>query len=205
MREKLEMLSAMVDDELDIPSQETLTDALLASAALKGAWRRYNLFGEVLREEYGREHVSRGSAQEAAVWQRGQPAPRMRLVPIAATMLLTVIGTVTVTNLVWREPAQLSSGEVIANGSDTADSVASPEELRSIVAEFPAVRRSQFESDPQSANAKPVAMVRYEDAQPMQHDERLDSYIVNFNEQRVNQGMPGTYPYVRIVGYDAGQ
>jgi hypothetical protein len=39
----------------------------------------------------------------------------------------------------------------------------------------------------------------------MQHDERLDSYIVNFNEQRMSQGMPGTNPYVRIVGYDAAQ
>jgi hypothetical protein len=34
-------------------------------------------------------------------------------------------------------------------------------------------------------------------------DPRLNSYLVNFNEQRSSLGVPGVHPYVRIVGFEA--
>jgi hypothetical protein len=33
---------------------------------------------------------------------------------------------------------------------------------------------------------------------------RLNSYIVNFNEQRDSLAVPNVHPYVRIVGFDPG-
>ena len=35
------------------------------------------------------------------------------------------------------------------------------------------------------------------------YDQRLNGYLVNFNEQRQRLGVPGVHPYVRIVGFEA--
>ncbi|MCB1749261.1 MAG: anti-sigma 24 factor, partial [Gammaproteobacteria bacterium] len=34
------------------------------------------------------------------------------------------------------------------------------------------------------------------------YDQRMNGYLVNFNEQRARLGMPGVHPYVRIVGFE---
>ncbi|MCC6202420.1 MAG: sigma-E factor negative regulatory protein [Gammaproteobacteria bacterium] len=195
MREKLEILSAMVDDELDIESQQSLTDELLANPAMKGAWRRYNLIGEVLREEYAREPRTAMRPQPVQPWhhvpQSASAAKPLlaRWMPIAASMVLTVVGTITVTGMLRDARPSLGPGEI-----------------RAIVEQLPVVQTPTADmADAAASDANQVALVRYEESVPMEHDERLESYIVNFNEQRVNRGMPGVHPYVRIVGYETAR
>jgi len=38
---------------------------------------------------------------------------------------------------------------------------------------------------------------------PEEYQRRINSYLVNFNEQRAQMGVPGVHPYVRVVGYES--
>lgn len=37
---------------------------------------------------------------------------------------------------------------------------------------------------------------------PEEYQRRINSYLVNFNEQRAQMGAPGVHPYVRVVGLE---
>lgn len=37
---------------------------------------------------------------------------------------------------------------------------------------------------------------------PEEYQRRINSYLVNFNEQRAQMGAPGVHPYVRVVGFE---
>lgn len=37
---------------------------------------------------------------------------------------------------------------------------------------------------------------------PAEYQRRINSYLVNFNEQRAQMGAPGVHPYVRVVGFE---
>lgn len=230
MRENLELLSAMVDDELDVTTQQSLTDKLLEDAALKGAWRRYNLIGEALRENYARDR-ERDSRNPGRILtpeiirnpRATRPSWATRFLPLAATVVVTVMGTIAATNLFQSEssvsdlpalstdssspptPKPESTPAVTTNNSTIRDT-ARLAQVDTPPAQ-PAVkpRTTEMKTDESRLAAIPVTTVRYEESQPMQQDQRLDSYIVNFNEQRVNRGVPGVHPYVRIVGYNAAQ
>ena len=38
-----------------------------------------------------------------------------------------------------------------------------------------------------------------------EYQRRINSYLVNFNEQRAQMGVPGVHPYVRVVGFESAR
>lgn len=179
-----EDISALVDDEIDADGCAAMIDRLSADADARRAWSRYHLIGSALREPRLPE-VNR-AAEIVPI-----AAPRRRLAtPLAGLALAASVAVIAVT-LVLR-----SAGPAPAPGFDVAEHAAplapAGDSVAAVAAAPAAATVSSLTSAP-AANVVPVGA----------YDQRLNGYLVNFNEQRARRGVPGVHPYVRIVGFEA--
>jgi sigma-E factor negative regulatory protein RseA len=184
--EKLEQISALVDDELEQGSRFVL-HALATDEGYKGAWNRYHLMGECLRGHLPvhvdlqlANRISRALHDEPVLqgphrWQRLlKPAAGLAIAAsVAAIAILGVrqIGSGPTTTM----PPIASNAPTLNNDYQTVTVTAGP-----------------TPQEPARNYSTPV-----DDAQS-----RLNRYLVNYNEYRANSGVQGTLPYVRIVAHE---
>jgi sigma-E factor negative regulatory protein RseA len=194
MQQAEERLSAFVDDELEGPAG-ALIERLVEDPEQRERWARYHLMGEVLRDRDA-PHVGDLRARIAAALDAEPtvltapvptaPARRAAVRPARRWALAAGLGAAAVLGaaLVSREPPP--AAPPLAAGSPgplVGDPAAGGPEAQ--------VVSWDGQGTPSATNA-----------QALEFHRRLNSYLVNFNEQRASLGVPGVHPYVRIVGFD---
>lgn len=197
-----EDLSALVDGEIAEHELPRLLDTLADDSGARRSWSRYHLIGDTLRAGAA-DHPER--APQAAVVPL--PPPRRRL-PLGGLAVAASVATLAVVlaiggGQVTEEEAPLALAQGGGEGSSAASAVG--ETARGT---FDDGLGGNLRTAGAAALAAPAATA-VADGQPDAlpplgaHDERLNGYLVNFNEQRSRLGMPGVHPYVRIVGFEA--
>jgi len=195
MQQDEEQLSAFVDDELDAPAGALLT-RLIEDRENRERWVRYHLIGDVLRDRDVplatdlRARIADALAKEPALLVPPVKSPVRTVAPRALAgrwALAAGLAAVAVfgASFVAREPVQ---PDVSVAGWPTAAPVRQPPGS--------AAQRQVVSWD--EAGTASVA-----NPQTVEFHRRLNSYLVNFNEQRADLGVPGVHPYVRIVGFEA--
>lgn len=176
-----EDISALVDDEVEPARLGGLLDELAADHGLQQTWGRYHLIGDVLRS---RDSSTAGVASEAAaprhlhVASHGSgPARGTNRRPLLAWGLAAGMAALALT-AVLRTP--LETPPIVPTGNARTSAPAL------VVAADNAANTA-------------TRAVRTVSASGTQ---RLQGYLVNFNEQRARLGVPGVHPYVRIVGFE---
>lgn len=172
-----EQLSALVDDELDADHTRGALDALGGDEALRESWGRYHLIGAAIRDA---ESVTEPASVVALpVRRRSAPLAGLAIAASVAALALALV------LLPARDAGQGTPA--------IAASVAPPAPARVAAVEPQVV--SLPAQDP-AVSGRDIARIGT-------HDERLNGYLVNFNEQRARLGVPGVHPYVRIVGFES--
>ena len=184
--EKLEQISALVDNELEHGSRFVL-QTLTTDEAYKGAWGRYHLIGECLRGHLP-AFVDLQLAGKISKTLNDEPViqglhryPRL-LKPIAGLAIAATVAAVAILGV-----RQIGSGP---------QTMATP-----TIAFKPPTTNSDFQTVTVIAGPPPQAPGRIYSA-PDDAQSRLNRYLVNYNEYRSNSGVQGTMPYVRIVAHE---
>jgi len=175
-----EELSALVDGEVVDHDLARLLDALGDDPGARRVWSRYHLIGDALRTDGG---VLAAPAAEVVTLPERRRAP---LAGLAVAASVAVLGVVLVL-------AGGGGGQEL--GLEVAETLtsATPDGAAVAVAEPLTPRPVGSVADTPAAALEPVGV----------YDQRLNGYLVNFNEQRQRLGVPGVHPYVRIVGFEA--
>jgi len=193
MQPSKEQLSALADDQLPNISPALLA-AIAADDPLLGVWSRYHLIGEVLRS--GTEPVMLGSV-DARVRQALAAEP------------LVLIPRVNLPRNAVREsahhfwPALPLAASLAACGLLATYLVASPTPATRQGLPLEVASRTTNRALLLTASAAPRSTSSAEtQAVAAQLQRRLNSYLVNFNEQREQFTLPNVHPYVRSVGFE---
>ena len=171
-----EDISALVDEEVDDATRARLLDALGEDAAARRTWGRYHVIGDMLRTMPATPaKVAAPRVLPAAVVPLPRRARGLRgpLTGLAVAASVTLVAVLLV-----------NAGAPSLPGPEVAAVALSPAPAGATVATVGTER---------DLHLVPAGTF----------DERLDGYLVNFNEQRARLGVPGVHPYVRIVGFDA--
>lgn len=204
-----EQFSALIDDAADLPP-DSLISELLDDDARRRQWARYHLIGDVLRDRQAPIDLDLAGRISAAIdtepallapnaLPRERPrsaaaATRAGGRPWAVAAGLAAVG-VTGVLLASRMPEPAApAAPVAAVASIQPATLATPvaAAIATAGAAAPQLVTWDTEGTPNAANP-----------QTSEFQRRLNSYLVNFNEQRSNLGVPGVHPYVRIVGFEA--
>lgn len=184
--EKLEQISALVDDELEHGSRFVL-HALTTNEAHKGAWGRYHLIGECLRGHLP-ARVDMQLAGRISQALHDEPValgthryPRL-MKPIAGLAIAATVAAVAILGV-----RQIGSGPA---ATATPPVAYNPPGINS---DYPTVTVTAGPAPPQPG-------LNY--STPDDARSRLNRYLVNYNEYRSNTGVQGMMPYVRIVAHD---
>lgn len=175
-----EELSALVDGEVVDHDLPRLLDALGEDPGARRAWSRYHLIGDALRGDGGALVTP---AAEVVTLPERRRVPLAGLAVAASVAVLAVV-LVTAGGRGGQETG-LEVAETLAPASPGDSAIAAAEPL--------APRPVGSVADAPAAALEPVGV----------YDQRLNGYLVNFNEQRQRLGVPGVHPYVRIVGFEA--
>jgi len=176
--QKREQLSALIDDELTHDAPSTI-DNLLADDQAKEIWTRYHLIGDFLRghlpERYENtaDKVSMAIASEPTILAPKKKSSDL-MKPVIGFAIAASVAAVAIFNVQQ------------ANQVPTAGQ---PEIVQSSIA----------------TNAASIATsqrVTQQDNLAQSPDIRLSRYLVNYNEYRVNTGVRGMPPHVRLVAND---
>jgi sigma-E factor negative regulatory protein RseA len=184
--ERKEYISAMVDDELDNNSESTI-DNLLQSPALKGCWARYHLISDCLNKNPP-ESIDGGLADRISASIQNEPtvlAPRATsnkayLKPVAGFAIAASVATMAILGI------QQNNGGVEIEEQQT-------------VSFMPQKRINSVSPQLASTNLASDAQLRLVKANSRA---RLNSYLVNYNEQRISSGFQGMLPYARTVTFE---
>jgi len=175
-----EELSALVDGEIVDHDLPRLLDALGGDAGARRAWSRYHLIGDALRDDGG---ALTAPAAEVVALPARRRAPLAGLAVAASVAVLAVV--LVAAGGRGGPEAGLEVAETLVPAATNEAAVASAETL--------APRPVSSVNETRQAALEPVGV----------YDQRLNGYLVNFNEQRQRLGVPGVHPYVRIVGFEA--
>lgn len=178
-------LSALADGE--VPSREAgaLLERIVADDQLKAAWQRYHVMRAVLRDEY------------CAV-----PADFAADVRAQIDREPTVLAPRRLPNLVRPATGIAIAASVAAMAIVGVDRMQSASRDDALAGQVAYVTPSLPVAQPLQV-APPVQVVDWQ-GQTIQ-SQRLNSYIMNFNEARSDMGVPVGTPHVRIVGYENAQ
>jgi len=186
-------LSSVMDGE------GTTGEALAGVAATDGtraAWARYHLIGDVLRDNSSAIAPPEFAASISALIA-DEPtvlAPRQRtksaMRPVAGFAIAASVATLAVIGVQRMEPNPVTSpAPAIAAAPAPA------------AAPLPATAATAPVFASTVAETSPAPLELSQPTHPAQR--RFNSYLVKFNEQRSNVGVPGVNPYVRIVGFES--
>ena len=177
-----EQLSALMDDELTADTSRTAVAQLLADAESRNTWGRYHLIGAAMR---GTPVALVSPSDNVVTFPDMTPRPVSRIaVGLAAAAALAAVALV-LSPQVLRDspPFELAAARIVPVGSDKP--------VTNVDASTSALSKST------STTVNQTFIVRGDETQ-----QRMNSYVTDFNEQRARQPTPGFHRYVRIVGFD---
>jgi sigma-E factor negative regulatory protein RseA len=186
--EQVSWLSALVDGELAHRNTLPLYDALERDPALRGAWERYHLIGQVLRGERVRRE-GRGVAAAVQEQLHGEPIP---MLPRTAAGCRP---------RVWYSPfagAALAAAAALLAVFAVPGLYQGPESVPDLT-ESPAVMSAAALTPPAAREVRRWQTDRDDLAS------KLDLFFVNHQESAPATGVKGMLPYATLVGYEAGR
>ena len=184
-KQKIEDLSALIDGEYANDPDALISD-ICKDEQLRQSWARYHLISDCLKGHLP-EQFSMSAGNDVRRLLETEPtvlAPKHRVYhylkpavgfAIAASVAVVAILAIQHNN----SPLTGSENETLA--ANHKQSVQGNTEQYTFAA---------------SGTTQPVS-TGYENA-----NSRMNSYLVNYNEQRANAGMQGIFPYVRIVAHE---
>jgi sigma-E factor negative regulatory protein RseA len=211
--EILNRVSAFADGECS----ETESRAALASlnnAETRATWSRYQLIGDAMRGDMPRfiDGGFAGRVQQALALEPAILAPVARqpawLRPVAGVAIAATVAAVAVFGVGQR------AGVTTAPDGIQSAMIAKPpvNDVAVGVIDAPPVFM-EMQSVPVAVGRTPMdagALINADEAWmqassaagslPPAHS-RLNSYIMNYSEQRTMMGSPGVLPYAKVVGY----
>jgi len=177
-----ERISALIDDAGDASDHALLQS--LNNPELSGAWSRYHLIGDTLRDQNLRpdpRFVAKIAAAIADV-RVDTPAPTRTVIPLVPKPRR------------WLRRPALSAALAASAVFAALGIIASNKAVDSpAVAGVENQRRSLNE-----LTMNPAIPVLSDG----EYQRRLNAYLVNFNEQRAQLHAPGVHPYVRVVDFE---
>lgn len=204
-----EQFSALVDDEADVP-RDHLVSRLLDDEEARQRWARHHLIGDVLRDHATPLDLGLAARIRAAVdaeppllaptaLPRHQTTAPTNARPRRAWALAASLAAVGVTGLLLagRTPEPAPAGMPVAGLTPSA--AVAPVAVRAPAA---AQIAAAAPAEPQFVSWDDSGVPSAAEPRNLEFHRRLNSYLVNFNEQRSNLGVPGVHPYVRIVGFE---
>jgi sigma-E factor negative regulatory protein RseA len=199
--EDKERLSSFKDGVLTPPEAARMAGVIAGNDELRRTWMRYHLIGEVIRAP-GRVAWSGDLAQRVRNTVANEPAllaPRLRrtaapqqwfrpLAGLAVAASMAAAAVMLLPRITGIYPAAMNSTSSLASAPTGEAKTGTTVVFGAPSASWPA----------DNATAQPVTVVK-----PIPRS-RLNSYLVNYSEQRALIGSPGM-PYVRVVGYEPEQ
>ena len=174
-----EKISVLVDGEFADDEIGEVIDTLIRDSELQHTWSRYHLIGEALRAD-----ALPSQAAAASTINQG----RDNVVPLADKR---------------RSYTPLAGLAIAASVAALAVTLALRPSQQPTAPEFQVATTMMT----QPLTPDPIDSIRSESSQAVvavgAFDQRLNGYLVNFNEQRTRLGVPAVHPYVRIVGFEA--
>lgn len=198
-----EQLSALMDDALPPDGTREAVTELLAEAPARATWRRYHLIGDALRAtidqpasvplpHFQSDNVVPFPQPESFAKPARKPLSRAGL-GLAAAAALAAVAVIISTPAPHNGAAP---NNIAMNAELGASRVSEP--LAVVRGAELMVSANEVASEafgPHSVSQ--TGIVKEDEAQ-----KRMNTYLINFNEQRARQRTLGVHPYVRIVGYD---
>ncbi|MEM7469408.1 MAG: RseA family anti-sigma factor [Pseudomonadota bacterium] len=193
-----ENVSALLDGETKHLTESEIQQ-LLESSESRASLSRYQLIGDVLRE---------GSGEITTVSQSGSFATALRDKIAAEPTVIAPQATAETRKKTakYLQPvaglaiaASVAGIAVIGIQKMNAEPQSGVEQLS--VANLNAAE--QVMASTAVATADTDADTPELEIDLAEHKRRLNSYLVNFNEQRASLGMPGVNPYVRIIDFES--
>jgi negative regulator of sigma E activity len=177
-----EQLSALMDDELAAEASRKAVTQLLAEPESRATWGRYHLIGAALRSA---PPAVVPAPDNVVVFPTAIPRPVSRLaLGLAAAAAIAAFALIVSPSLRQQStPFEINTAQIVPLDRDKT------------AASNGAAVTSPTQNASTSVNQSFI--VRGDETQ-----ERMDSYVRDFNEQRARQLAPGVHPYVRIVGYE---
>lgn len=214
--EKLLKLSAYVDGECTETERRAVENGL-KDPEMRAAWSRYHLVGQAMRAELppylDRQFAGRLSQALTAEPTVLSPARRREhwTRPLAGAAIAATVAAVAVFGVRNMGVPPASPDAALAT------SAALPPAGAAAVAQQPVAPAAILVESPAQTPIRAVGAYGPNDTvwgefgheasgAPMPSARsRLNSYIVNYSEQRAMMGSPGVLPYVKVVGYGAEQ
>ncbi|MGQ0658172.1 MAG: sigma-E factor negative regulatory protein [Chromatiales bacterium] len=204
--EQLQKVSAFIDGECTQMEARGVIDRVLAEETARGVWTRYHFIGDAMRGELPRYRRSDFTArvQDAITREPAVLAPavghRKWLKPAAGLAIAASVAMVAVLGVQRlgdspQSPAALPA-QVAAVTPPVLTVVAQPMQAPA----QPAISTSVVDW-PQLEELYPTTTA----AAASPSWSRLNSYLVNYSEQRAMLAGPGMLPYVKVVGYEQSQ
>ena len=190
----IESLSAALDGEAS-PGEYSIFDDLSSNLEMRDAWLRYHLVGEVLKSN-GPALGNRAFAQRVKTQIDAEPAilaprnlSRKVLKPVAGFAIAASVAALAVIGVQSMLPQADGTVQTVALETQSPTAGVGSAQL---------VASARSTDDPIEATTATTELM------PVTPDyqRRINSYLVNFNEQRTNVGVPSVHPYVRIVGFE---
>jgi len=181
-----EMLSAIMDGEIPTTQCDQHIREISNNDELRQTWFRYHLIRDAMRGQLQQgighdlpDRVRAALEYEPAILSPGPSRPYSFLKPVTG---LAIAASVTAAVLLGVQFSnnQTDTDTLPAFASNTTPQISQP---------------VQFVSGNNRNNPPPIKTMAVESP--------MNRYLVNYNEYRVNSGMRGMLPYVRIVGHEA--
>jgi sigma-E factor negative regulatory protein RseA len=185
-KQKFEEVSALIDGEHSNSTQETI-DHLCKDEHLRHTWARYHLISDCLKGQLP-EHVStqmgdrvRRALEEEPAILAPQRSVHRYLKPVAGLAIAASVAAVAILGI---QHSQTPIG-----GTDT-------EQIATIQTTPTGTQQYTF------APRELVRHTQLVSSEKVDAKSRLNSYLVNYNEQRASAGKHGILPYARIVAHE---
>lgn len=199
---KYEQLSGFMDGDMAISVDVTLA-AVKTDPALRAAWQRYHLIGDSLREQLPAQidpgfsarvssliqHEPTILAPQRSGWRMQQflkPAAGMAIAASVAIVALVSLQSIETGQSLTAEPGVAATAPAQQPATQIANTApANTASVRTV------------------SGGQAVIAPRYSPQSTSLEQQRLNSYLVNHNEYRANNGsIQGVTPYVRIIAHD---
>ncbi len=182
-----ERISALLDNAGDRTDQTALA-AIARDPAARRTWSRYQLIGDSLRDGEIPLKNQHFGARVAAALERESPVSSRAPTTAASRRPF------------WlpRPVAGLAAAASLAALMFAGWYSRSLPEAPTALATHTGAPSTLPVTSSKSNDAPHISVLSEEEYQ-----RRINSYLVNFNEQRAQLGVPGVHPYVRVVGFES--
>jgi sigma-E factor negative regulatory protein RseA len=189
--QKREQLSALVDNELTHETSSAI-NTLLEDNEARETWARYHLIGDSMRGhlpehvEDVADNVSQAIAAQPTIFTPQKKSPNRKspdlMKPVMGFAIAASVAAVAIFNVQQANQRPAASQQVIAQSS-----IATTPPSLTVTPQFATQQKEQTQAQ------------QYRSLDP-----RLSRYLVNYNEYRVNTGVRGMPPHVRMVANETG-